>query len=143
LAFDPAEFPNLKTYTPTGDASDEYNCIAHACGHDDRWNWPGRHWPKGFGSSRSVRTFKNFLALHRFEQCGDGALEEGWEKVALYATGDTAQHAARQLNSGEWTSKMGHGIVITHPDVHSVEGPKYGKVVMYFRRKRTVTATPS
>jgi len=98
--------------------------------------WPGRYWPPGFRSNATVSVFKMVLATYGYDQCADGGLEQGMEKLALYAVGEQVKHAARQLTSGRWTSKMGPNHDIEHPDVYSLEGPEYGKVVMFLRRKR-------
>lgn len=43
-----------------------------------------------------------------YRVCTSGMLEEGVEKIALYAASDgEPTHAARQLANGGWTSKLG------------------------------------
>jgi hypothetical protein len=69
-----------------------------------------------------------------FEECETGALEDDYEKIAIYgdAVEDEWEHAARQLPSGEWTSKM--GIIdddIVHPRAESVAGDWFGPIVKY------------
>jgi hypothetical protein len=135
LIADP-RFPNLTGFRVTSPATDDYNCIAYACGHDDRWFWPGRYWPRGFRLSSSVKVFRAVLALQGYAECADSTFEDGWEKLALYAVGDETKHAARQMATGEWTSKMGAEHDIVHPHADSLEGPEYGKVVLYMRRRR-------
>lgn len=71
--------------------------------------------------------------------CDDGALEAGYEKIALYAkqAGATLKptHAARQLGDGQWTSKVGDFEDIKHVTLESLHGPQYGEVVQYMRRR--------
>ena len=67
----------------------------------------------------------------------DASLEEGFEKIALYADGDEYMHASRQLETGKWTSKMGLvGERIEHDTPEDVTGPAYGDVVKFMQRKR-------
>ena len=63
----------------------------------------------------------------------DGALEGGYEKVAFFAVGTTPTHAARQLPSGLWSSKLGQLEDISH-HLEGVESTKYGSVAFYMRR---------
>ena len=46
------------------------------------------------------------------------------EKVAIFVSARTGAptHAARQLPSGQWTSKLGAGIDIVHDDLEAVGG---------------------
>jgi hypothetical protein len=64
------------------------------------------------------------------------SLEVGIEKVALFenASGKPT-HAARQLRSGAWTSKLGKNIDIEHLDADDVEGPLYGSLAVVLVRK--------
>lgn len=77
-----------------------------------------------------------------FSPCNDGDLENGIEKIALYATREEGellpQHAARQLESGEWTSKLGRLEDISHREAGCLGGPVYGKVICYLSRQRPV-----
>ncbi|MCK4793650.1 MAG: hypothetical protein KAV87_58515 [Desulfobacteraceae bacterium] len=70
-----------------------------------------------------------------YEPCNIGRRESGYEKIVLYALKDQPTHAARQLKNGRWTSKLGKNVDIEHK-VRDLEGPRYGKVVAYFRRPR-------
>lgn len=64
----------------------------------------------------------------------DENLELGYEKAALFATPDgRPTHAARQLSSGKWTSKLGRAEDIEH-DLHAVAGDLYGQVVRIYQR---------
>jgi hypothetical protein len=49
-------------------------------------------------------------------------LEPGFLKVALYGTGLTYTHAARQLADGKWTSKLGKGEDIEHDSSNNMFG---------------------
>ena len=45
-------------------------------------------------------------------------------------------HAALQLESGDWTSKLGPFEDVTHTTVEAVAGPVYGTVICYLARPR-------
>ena len=69
-----------------------------------------------------------------FEETSSDALVKGEERVALYATRDErVKHAARQLGSGMWSSKLGNWIDIAH-ELHAVENAEYGKVATIMKR---------
>ncbi len=74
-----------------------------------------------------------------FHLCFSTALEAGAEKIAIYGregpNGITIPtHAARQLASGEWTSKLGDHEDIKHRDLSDVNG-LYGEPVIYMERR--------
>jgi hypothetical protein len=64
----------------------------------------------------------------------DERLESGVEKVALYGAGAFYTHAARQLQNGKWTSKLGRDIDIEHDAPEDVAGGVYGEVVHIMKR---------
>src|ERR1043166_1300588 len=123
-------FPLLETegYTETSPASSEYNCIAWAAGKTDvaRWPDPQRigYWPDDAPRTETLDAFYAAFEAIGYFRCDDGALEERFEKVALYALGGRPKHAARQLPDGRWTSKLGKHIDITHT-LRGLEGPMY------------------
>ena len=59
---------------------------------------------KGFGSSAAYGVNHGGSAGNAEK---DSALEPGWERIALFTIDNEVKHAARQLPSGTWTSKMG------------------------------------
>lgn len=75
-----------------------------------------------------------------YKPCEDGALEDGFEKVAIYALSFIVTHMARQLASGRWTSKLGELEDIEHASPAELEGQKYGTVVQYMRRAISISA---
>jgi hypothetical protein len=77
-----------------------------------------------------------FIALG-YEDCVDDSLEEDFEKVALYGSSSFYTHAARQLPSGKWTSKLGKTEDIEHDSPNDVAGGVYGEVVQFMRRPRS------
>jgi hypothetical protein len=136
-------FPNLRRerFEPFSVDSDEYNCIAWAANVvDDRW-WPHTNpaeafWPIQWRSEERDCFIEAFRQSQNYEPCGaDFSLEQGFEKVALYELNGVPKHMARQLESGQWTSKCGvFGWDIIHESVHGVEGIEYGTAVLALRR---------
>jgi hypothetical protein len=60
------------------------------------------------------------------------------DKVALYMTSDgEISHAARQLPSGRWTSKLGAYEDIEHNTLAAIEGDAYGMVAQILKRPRS------
>ena len=83
----------------------------------------------------TIEAFKAAFATLGFEECSDGELEQGFEKVALYASGETPRHAAKQLPNGKWASKLGLEQDIEHQTVNGVSGDRYGTVAIYLKRR--------
>jgi hypothetical protein len=65
--------------------------------------------------------------------CDQDQLETGYEKIALFALADLPKHAARQLPSGRWTSKLGPMEDIEHA-LLDLAGIVYGSVVLVLKR---------
>ena len=140
-----AEFPRLNkaTFYLTSPEDPLYNCIAWAADDTTRWWWPvdyplqmtKAYWPANVERREDLAAFVAAFATLGYEPCADGALERGFEKVALFANAQrTPQHAAKQLPSGNWSSKLGVHEDISHT-VYGLEGSQYGDVVQYLRRK--------
>ena len=64
--------------------------------------------------------------------------EPGFQKVAIYADSEGPTHAAVQLPSGEWSSKLGiEWEDVAHESTETVGGrPGYGDVAAVLRRPR-------
>jgi hypothetical protein len=138
------EFPFLGAdrFTITSDATTRYNCIAWAA-RDTLNNWWPDEMDVGFWPARAPReeTIGAFVQAYEtlgYKLCADGSLQEGQEKIAIFGVGqegsEVPTHAARQLESGEWTSKLGPNEDISHKGVEDVRGPIYGKVMCYMSR---------
>jgi hypothetical protein len=83
---------------------------------------------------------EGFVALEGDRTCIDGSLEDGIEKVAIYSHGNVYEHAARQLENGKWTSKMGiAGELIEHDAPENLVGPYYGQDVTFVKRRRRIS----
>ncbi|MDZ7359115.1 MAG: hypothetical protein ONB46_00095 [candidate division KSB1 bacterium] len=94
-------FSNLKpnSYKITSERTPLYNCIAFEAGETHRWWWPiGGYWPKPAPRDETVDSFIRAFGILGYSPCDDGALEEGFEKVAIYADeNETPTHMAKQL----------------------------------------------
>jgi hypothetical protein len=134
------DFPLLDSYPfrfhKTSEKTPVYNCIAWALRDSKRFWWPiGGYWPHDCPRQTTIDAFERAFASQGYCRCENGQLESNVEKIALFAKESKPTHAARQLPSGRWTSKLGQNIDIEH-DVSDVQGPRYGMIVAYFRRDR-------
>jgi hypothetical protein len=136
-----AIFPNLagKGYEITSPATDDYNCIAWAAGATHQWWWPDpldeEYWPPQVPRSATVEAFLLAYQTLGYEPCAEAGLEPGFEKIVLYAHADgTPTHAAKQLPSGQWTSKLGRMEDIIHNAPDSLAGEVYGQVIRILKR---------
>ena len=130
-------FPRLtpENHRSTSPPTLDYNCIAWAAGDTENWWQPGVYWPtavpaKDYGISVLEEAFRRM----GYELCDDAGLEAGFEKVAFYGDNDMHTHAARQLPSGRWTSKLGKADDIEHDTPDDVAGGIYGEVVEIMKR---------
>jgi hypothetical protein len=123
-------------YRVTSPSSWEYNCIAWAAGFTDKWWWPapGRYWPDGVPREETIAAFISAFATLGFRVVADAQLEAGLGKIVLYGKDGIATHAARQLATGSWTSKLGPSIDIEHLTPESVAGGEYGDAVAILGR---------
>ena len=122
-----ADFPNLNldNHFKTSPADDDYNCIAWAAGKgssESEWWWPDEDgdsvWPAGVPRENTIECFVAAFRTLGYDLCEDDSAEQGLEKVALYALDNgEPTHMARQLPDGNWTSKLGNDIDITHTDL--------------------------
>jgi hypothetical protein len=132
-------FPGLRgqAYAITSPRDDHYNCIAWAAGETDRWWWPDADgadtWPTGVARVETVVAFRDAFATLGYAVCDHEELEVGYEKVALFALMGVPKHAARQLGSGRWTSKLGLMEDIEHA-LQDLTGMAYGSVVLIMKR---------
>ena len=105
--------------------------------------WPDPYgigaWPANAPREVTVDAFVRAFEVLGYQACGDGLLEIGYEKVAIFAVRDmggslTPTHAAKQLRDGSWSSKLGDFEDIEHPALDAVNGPTYGTAVRFVRR---------
>ena len=136
-----SRFPNLQrcNYHVTSDETDEYNCIAHAAGRCDMPWWPiqatGVYWPDGIAMKETLECFVDAYETQGYFVCPDGSHELWYEKIAIYVDSKgTPAHAARQLEHGRWTSKLGDWEDIEHETLSALESSDYGTVAKYMKR---------
>ncbi|MFB2918410.1 DUF7689 domain-containing protein [Aerosakkonema funiforme] len=134
-------FPNLRKtgYRIESQKTPRYNCIAWAAGVDDRPWWPIDLPPYYWPEEPRVESLAAFISVFQslgYQVCDNSDREIGFEKVAIYIDEDEIPtHIARQLPSGEWTSKCGDLEDIIHT-LEGLEGsyPAYGRVACVMKR---------
>ena len=150
--FDLRDFPalNNNNHHVTSDARDGQNCIDYAAGDDIHFWWPiskddfpGRFpppyfWPIDAPCEATLEAFVVAFMTVGFHTCDDGedgCLEDGTEKIAIFANRNEPTHAAVQSprRNGKWRSKMGINEDIEH-DLQVLVGPLYGQVALFMKR---------
>jgi hypothetical protein len=123
-------------------ATPQYNCIAWAAEDTGHFWWPDRmqlgYWPPGVARETTLDAFVAAYRTLGYEPCGDGEFDLGYQKVAIYCRLGKPTHAARQLPTGEWTSKLGKAVDISHDTPAEVlQHPgcsSYGLPTLFLRR---------
>lgn len=139
-------FPNLtdNNNSVVSPRSRLYNCFAWACGVDTlRYapNDPDLRWPDNLPEvDDDLDAMEALFASMGYQRCDSADLEPATEKIAIYtyADGELA-HAARQVESGRWASKMGlQSEDIEHDSLEDVAGENaYGSPAIIMSRPRT------
>jgi hypothetical protein len=125
---------NIKITSPI---TDNYNCISWACGSNSIRIWPNLRyfqWPEEIPNTEHIDSFVKLFELIGYKICKNGILENGYEKICLYEKDGVPQHAARQLHSGLWTSKLGPSYDIEHEE-RALCGGDYGDISIHMKRK--------
>jgi hypothetical protein len=138
-------FPGLRTsgYVITSPKADAPNCIGWALRSSLFFDPKlsrfigGYYWPEGAPREDTLAAWMAVFELHGYRLCETADLEPGAEKIAIYAdqSGD-AQHVARQLPSGAWTSKIGKLQDIEHTALDGLVGDDFGTVAAIMTRPR-------
>ena len=140
------DLPNLTpgTFQETSCYDADYNCIAWAANDTSAW-WQsddredGEYWPTEQWEPPTIEVYAAAFSTLGYIECKDAALEAGWEKIALFAKLEANEivctHAARQLEDGKWTSKIGKCEDITHNTLESVCCDDYGIDFFYMKRR--------
>jgi hypothetical protein len=141
-----AAFPRLTStnHRQASPVDGKYNCIAFAADDTESWWWPtpqpigGIYWPQGVPREVTLEAFKMAFEQLGYEECLTGEFEAGKEKIAIFSDREgNPTHAARQLASGEWASKLGTNVDIEHDTLEAVGGHErsgYGTVALYMIR---------
>lgn len=136
------DFPRLRRglYRRTSRHDTNYNCFAWAVGETHRRWDPTRartkrnHWPTESTSTQLVD------AVQAFESIGFHPVDEptGTAKrqtITLYTAEGHITHAARLLENGAWTSKLGEDIDIEHDTLEVLGGGIYGEPSVILERQ--------
>lgn len=132
-------FPKLtdENHSITSPSTDNYNCIAWAYEVSNKLMWPGYpdyYWPSGIVGRDELQTLIQLYLDSGYEECENSQQEAGFKKVAIYVNEEGPTHAARQLASGRWTSKLGMLEDIEHDTPEALEGESYGKAAVFLRK---------
>lgn len=140
-------FPKLKIsgYQIMSPATIDYNCIAWAAGDAERAWWPDNmnigYWPENIPRNTSLEAFIEMFQTLGYEECEDSEYEANFEKIAIYSKDNNeVTHAAKQLPSGAWTSKLGKLEDIEHT-LEGLTGPDYVSVNTIMKRPKTSLIT--
>jgi hypothetical protein len=131
------DFPRLtpRNHRVTSPATTDYNCVAWSAQDTGRWWQPGAYWPLDVTADEyGLPILEQAFQSLGYESCGDGSLEPGFEKVALYGSANSYSHVARQLPDGRWTSKLGGGEDIEHDTPEDVAEGLYGALAGFMKR---------
>ena len=136
-----AIFAGLRTsaFRVTSPADPVYNCFAWAAGSVTDWWWPldnvpRCYWPPEVPREITLDAFCAAFLTLGYIRCADETHEPGFDRLALFADAHgVPTHAARQLPSGRWTSKLGQAEDIEH-ELRALEGEIYGAVVLFLKR---------
>lgn len=132
-------FPGLRgtAWAETSPQDVRYNCIAWAARDKTRYWWPNPqyYWPTGVPMETTVAAFVEAFGTLGYSMSRTADQEPGKEKIAIFADGDEPKHAARQMGSGMWTSKLGPNIDIAH-ELEGLQGKEYGDVAVILERSR-------
>jgi len=135
-------WPRLRKtfYQVIAEADPRYNCFAWSVGKTDIILDPMRDWPDDVKREYTLVAFISCFNFYGFQCCDNGDLEMGVEKVVIYGRGDLPLHAARQMDSGLWTSKIGSLELIEHHldafEVATQEFANYGSILQFLSRQR-------
>ena len=145
-------FPSLRKsrWSHKSPWNDSYKCIAWAACRTDLIWWPVEgnpliYWPPGLPLDETVDNFIQAFATLGYVPCSSPAFEFGYQKVAIYASGDgQVLHMARQHLLGRgWLSKLGEMEDINHADLECIQGDpspiavalgSYGQVARILKR---------
>jgi hypothetical protein len=133
-------FPLLteENYRITSPLDVNYNCIAWAACIDHLWWQPdltyNYFWPEGVLRKYTIEQYIEAYTTVGFEICDSDQFENEFEKLAIFVDQNgIPKHAARQLDHGIWTSKLGQSYDISHA-LHALDGEQYGFPKVFMKR---------
>lgn len=134
------QFPQLDVSSAevTSPQTTAYNCIAYAAGDTTKWWWPDlygfSYWPPNTLRLISLPAFQQAFSSLGYQVCANGTHQVGQEKIAIYHLATVPTHAARQLSTGIWTSKMGPWHDIIHTEQCLSGSQEYGDIAFFMSR---------
>ncbi len=132
------QFPNstIDPFLATSPTTPLYNCIAWAYEDPTRWYWPNdmSFWPENIQREESIDAFIQLFIERGYKVCTTGDLEAGYKKIAIYEKNGVPTHAARQLNDGFWTSKLGMSLDVSH-SIFGMRNGDYGDIAVFMKRQ--------
>jgi hypothetical protein len=121
--------------------------MAWAVGENHRrWDF-GKNdfWPKSVPKRLGIAYLVNAYQTIGFVVCteADGRHPEvGFDKIVLYINNQSeGSHAAKLLQSGMWSSKLGDEEDIDHQTPEGLSGSRYGRPYLYMKRPRRSNVT--
>ena len=129
-------------------ATGNYTCIAWALEDTTHFYWTGPeyffYWESDLLREETMDAFVQLFKKYGYEICENALKERGFTKIALFAKDNIPTHAARQLPSGLWTSKLGILEDARHT-LFAISDGLYGSVALILKRKNDwkVDSTPS
>jgi hypothetical protein len=120
-----AQYPHLQAseHKITSQRTDRYNCVAWVDRDMTHWLEPEIFWPDEVPEPEGQADLDCYLALFRswgFEPCESPEPEDGFLRIAIFATGMEFDHVAKQLPSGAWSSKGGPLYDFKHQDLDAL-----------------------
>ncbi|MFC4231251.1 hypothetical protein ACFOW1_05075 [Parasediminibacterium paludis] len=115
-----------------------YNCVSWALHKTNRWIDFYYTEDGNIDIDQSGEKYAKYFEAEGFVRCEDSSLVEGVEKIAIYEDArNDFTHVARQLENGNWTSKLGEYEDIEHYSLDALSGNYYGKPKIFLARERT------
>jgi hypothetical protein len=131
---------NKDNHVITSRAARAYNCVAWVLGDEKKWYEPtpsGQYtWPSNKNQDYSLKAYVQMFSEHGFQVCEEGISEHGRQRIALYAKDGEFTHAALQLPTGRWSSKLGTWEDIDHDTLEVLSGPFYGIPCLFMDRRQ-------
>ncbi|WP_324752100.1 DUF7689 domain-containing protein [Roseovarius sp. Pro17] len=134
-------FPNIQpSALITSPQTEVYNCIAYAAGDMTRWWWPDAmgmcYWPPGAMRLSTLPAFQIAYETLGFQLCADDSFVEGVEKIAIFHLHNEPTHAAKLIDQGTWSSKLGKSYDISHSKtcLDDISANGYGEIAYFMQR---------
>lgn len=134
------DFPKLREpgyFQQNSNPDPKYNCIAWALWIGDLFvasdNVPWHWWPDGIDRDFSEDALIECFKFFGFEETDDNAIEQSYDKVALYSLNGKWTHAARVIENDNYHSKFGYNVDGFHKS-GDILSSKYGTVYKFMKR---------